>query len=322
MNPKPLPWIALHLDAKAEAIDWIRTLLTELADIPEDSLQVLPYHGSATQADLIWDFTVYLYLKVSQDAQRQAQPIIDRLTPLQRVGLITKMTWQPVADRPATSSQPDRLGRFVLLGKDNFLENLTAEDRVLRLTPTLAFGSGLHPATRLSLQLIDRYTMPGMVGLDLGCGSGILAVAMANLGATVLALDNDPIAIAASRTIVQLNQVGDRVQVQLGSLGLGSQMGHWMGGRVGKDLVEIAPSGQFQIIVANILARIHIALADTFRAALQNQDSAPSCLLTAGYTADYAPEVDRAMANTGFTLADQLQDQEWVAQVYQISDPT
>ncbi|HWQ13160.1 MAG TPA: 50S ribosomal protein L11 methyltransferase, partial [Roseiflexaceae bacterium] len=79
-------------------------------------------------------------------------------------------------------------------------------DIVLRLDPGMAFGTGLHPTTRLCVVLLENYVKPDVRALDLGCGSGILAIAAAHLGARpVLALDTDPIAVTATRENAERN---------------------------------------------------------------------------------------------------------------------
>src|ERR1700712_5240509 len=93
---------------------------------------------------------------------------------------------------------------------------------------TLCFGTGLHPTTQLCVGFIEQYVTPGMPVLDLGCGSGILAIAAARLGATVLALDTDTIAVTATREKVERNDVAGQVSVAEGSLGDGANLDHWL----------------------------------------------------------------------------------------------
>ena len=92
------------------------------------------------------------------------------------------------------------------------------ERLVVRLEPGMAFGTGAHPTTRHCLEFIERDLRPGDNVLDLGCGSGILAIAAARLGAgRVLALDTDPLAVELARLNVQRNAVDGLVKVELGS---------------------------------------------------------------------------------------------------------
>ncbi len=89
----------------------------------------------------------------------------------------------------------------------------------IRLDPGMAFGSGLHPSTRLCLHLLEDYLPPGAAIADIGTGSGILAIAAAKLGAArVLAVDHDPVALEVARANAGQNQVSDKVDVVLGHL--------------------------------------------------------------------------------------------------------
>jgi ribosomal protein L11 methyltransferase len=87
---------------------------------------------------------------------------------------------------------------------------------VVRLDPGMAFGSGEHPTTQLCLAALDRWVRPGATIIDVGTGSGILAVAAARLGAgRVIAVDSDPEAVAVARANVRNNRCASRVTVRL-----------------------------------------------------------------------------------------------------------
>jgi len=116
-------------------------------------------------------------------------------------------------------------------------KKLRAKDKgklVILIDPKMSFGTGHHETTRLSLVLLERYVKPGSRVLDFGCGSGILAIAAAKLGAeTVLALDNDAWAVLNAKENVRKNRVEKKVRVLPG------------------DLTKL-PSKRFDVIVANI----------------------------------------------------------------------
>lgn len=110
---------------------------------------------------------------------------------------------------------------------------------VLVLDPGMAFGTGSHPTTRLCLEWIERTVAPGVSVLDYGCGSGILAIAAAKLGAgEVLGVDIDPQAVTAARNNADINAVSARFADSAISL-----------------------EGSFDVVVANILANPLKALA-------------------------------------------------------------
>jgi ribosomal protein L11 methyltransferase len=199
-------------------------------------------------------------------------------------------------------------------------------DIVLRLDPGMAFGTGLHPTTQLCLAFIEHYVKSGASVLDLGCGSGILAVAAARLGATVLALDTDPIAVEATRENVTRNDVAGRVTVAEGSLGAGATMGHWLSWdtetrRQGDKETDTSPFPPVplssllgvDLIVANIIARVLAALAQDMADALKPGGT----LIASGIIADREQEVVDAFAAARLAPRERRQEGDWVALVYQ-----
>lgn len=242
---------------------------------------------------------------------------------MQRTGLTTELQTSVVEEKPIDleiiNPLVHRIGqRFVVLTDDASYQSEVAEEVILRLKRSLSFGSGLHPATILSLRLLERYIVPGMNVLDLGSGSGILSVAMAKLGASVLALDNDDFAVHATEDAVKLNGVEQQVTFRNGSLGYGSQLGHWMGGNISGQVSTIQPTGTFDLIVANILARIHIALAPDLQRAIRRTKAEGGLLIAAGFTTESEDDVTTALRNVGFAAVDCERLNEWVALAYRL----
>ncbi len=317
-----MPWIELSLNTTHEAIDWVCTLLAETIDINDINIieygePNLPHPVDQDVAHPRWTFTIHLYLPYDTQSRARVEKIVNLLSPLHRTGLATAIQTTVVEERPTDAdglnSRVHRIGkRFIVLTPDAPYQSQKADEVTLRLKTTLSFGSGLHPVTILSLQLLERYIAPGMNVLDLGSGSGILSVAMAKLGANVLALDNDSMAVQATQDAVCRNGVEQQVKVMKGSLGCGSNLGHWMGGDTIDNVPTIQPRKAFDLIVANILARIHIALADDFQRALRQTDAHAGVLITSGFTADHEDDVDTALTEAGFKVVDCEQLDEWV----------
>ena len=160
------------------------------------------------------------------------------------------------------------------------------------LDPGLAFGTGTHPTTAMCLRALDGDLPPGQRVVDYGCGSGILGIAAARLGATaVLGVDNDPQAITASRDNAQRNEVPDAAF------------------RVVLPQDDLVASWQASAdwVVANILAGPLVALAT----ALTSLMVPGGRLLLAGLLVDQAHEVIEAYAPAvALSIADQ--QEEWV----------
>lgn len=122
-------------------------------------------------------------------------------------------------------------------------------ERVVRLDPGLAFGSGTHATTALCLEWLDRQRLDGRTVLDFGCGSGILAIAALVLGAAhATGVDNDPQALTASANNAERNGVSGRLAL-------------W--------LPDDVPAGPFDMVVANILAGTLKALAPRLASAVR-----------------------------------------------------
>jgi ribosomal protein L11 methyltransferase len=172
-----------------------------------------------------------------------------------------------------------------------------AGEVVLRLDPGMAFGTGMHPTTRLCLNTIEELVEPGTRVLDVGTGSGILAIAAARHGAVeVVGVDVDSVAVAAARGNIKLNRLGRTVKVHEGNPDPGGTM---------SDLFF----GQFDLVLANITARTNATLAPYHAASLAPEGR----LVASGILADTADMVIAAFAHAGLTTLGTEQDGDWVA---------
>lgn len=163
---------------------------------------------------------------------------------------------------------------------------------VISLDPGMAFGTGLHPTTRLCLEALEELVRPGDRVLDLGTGSGILAIAAARLGAgTVVALDTDGVAVRAAAANVEANGMSGAITVGQGSLS---------GDAVIYDLVVAN-------IIASVLRDLAVPLAGAVRCG--------GTLLACGIIQEREAEVAAAFADAGLTLRERRTDGDWVALV-------
>lgn len=169
------------------------------------------------------------------------------------------------------------------------------EDVVISLDPGMAFGTGLHPTTRLCLAGIEAWADDDLVGdarvLDVGTGSGILAIAAAWFGASrLLAIDTDEMAIEATAKNAALNGFGEIIDARRGSL-------------------PLPEPRQFHLVVANLIAGVLIDLAPELAAVLWPGGR----LLAGGVFHDREPEVRAAFQSAGLNVIGQRADGEWLA---------
>jgi ribosomal protein L11 methyltransferase len=162
----------------------------------------------------------------------------------------------------------------------------------LYLEPGLAFGSGSHPTTRMCLEWLAHHVAAQQTVLDFGCGSGILAIGAALLGARVIAVDHDNQAILATQENAEFNGVGKHIQTLT--------VEEWA-----RDRSPQAPE-QFDIVVANILAAPIIELAPTFLRSLRRGGS----LVLAGILDHQAADVMKAYPDIAFGPV--VAEEEWV----------
>lgn len=317
-----MTWIELTLHTTHEAIDWVRTSLSSTPYSGE--IRLTPFAGGEEASS--WTYTLQLYLLKTAQAATVLEQIDSHLSSLRRVGLISELQLVivdqvPPGDR-SSNTRVHRIGdRFLILAPDVVFSRTEPNDIPLWLGSSQSFGSGLHPATNLSLRLLERYVQPAMETLDLGSGSGILSVAMAKMGATVLALDNDRTAVTATQDAIYRNHVEAQVTACEGSLGQGSNLGHWMGGNTSGQVETVHPAANFDLIMSNILARINIALAPDFYDALRASQPNGGLLITAGYTTDMEPDLKAALAQAGFQEIDCERQEDWVAHVHRRRSP-
>lgn len=170
---------------------------------------------------------------------------------------------------------------------------------VITLDPGMAFGTGTHESTQLCLEMLEKYVTDGVSLLDVGAGSGILAIGGLLLGAAQAdGCDIDPAAVKMSAANAALNGLEQRICVVSGS-------------------VCDTPRKEYGIITANIVADIIIALLPDIIPRLAEGGR----LITGGIIAEYAEKVAAAAAEAGLCLADRKEKNGWVSLVFSLRAP-
>lgn len=170
-------------------------------------------------------------------------------------------------------------------------------EHVITLDPGAAFGTGGHATTRLCLRALAEHLQPGNRVADVGCGSGILAIAAALLGAShVVATDSDPTALPVARFNAERNRVADRVEI------------------IERDLITLDQE-RFDLIVCNILAPEVIRLAADLPALLVPGGG----FIGSGFISGSIREVKAALTEAGLGVVGAPQEDEWAAVVAKLS---
>ena len=162
------------------------------------------------------------------------------------------------------------------------------DELVVELDPGMAFGTGTHETTRMCIQALERYVSEDATVFDVGCGSGILAIAAAKLGAKLsVGVDLDPVAVESSKENVKYNNLNN-IEILEG------------------NLVEVI-DGKADVVVANILAEIICILTDDVKRVLKDN----GIFITSGIIHDRVDMVCEKLEATGFEVIEKNRDGEW-----------
>ncbi|RAV22148.1 50S ribosomal protein L11 methyltransferase [Paenibacillus contaminans] len=188
------------------------------------------------------------------------------------------------------------------------------EELVIELDPGMAFGTGTHATTALCLQTIERVVRPGDYVIDVGTGSGILAIAAAKLGAKhVLALDLDPVAVSSAKENAILNGLEPQITVAesdlLQALRAGGMVTEESGQAQTQGNEALGVELPVQVVVANILAEVVVMFVDDVYKALAQGGT----YIASGIIEAKRPMVEEALTAAGLTVEERYYELDWVA---------
>jgi ribosomal protein L11 methyltransferase len=298
-------WLELSVDADLEAVEAVSEIIGRVASggtTVEPAFELVD-EGLGARIDPSRPATVRGYVPVgdASAAQARAGQVADALGHLGAFGLrpigelrtrvVHETDW---ADAWKAYFPVMRVGRRIVIRPTWRRHRRSAGDVVLALDPGMAFGTGLHPTTRLCLAglepLADDGRLEGARVFDVGCGSGILAIAALKLGAaSALGVDSDPIAIDATVANARRNGLTRRLEARVGSL----------------------PTGEppADIVLANLIAGVLVPLAGRLRGELRPGGT----LLASGIIGDREDEVRDAFVEAGLAITGRTSEGDWVA---------
>ncbi|MBN1886594.1 MAG: 50S ribosomal protein L11 methyltransferase [Thermoflexales bacterium] len=308
-----MSWLQVSLKVEAELAEAVADVLVRYAPGGVAFEQhALDLAGAEWQPDGPLDplVTVYAYLPPASDWDLNRRQIEEALWHLGQIRPMPAPQFQVVAEEEWAESWKEHfhvthIGRFVI--QPSWRQySPQPQDVVIKLDPGQAFGTGLHPTTQMCLSALNDYVRPGDDVLDLGTGSGILAIAAARLGASrVLALDIDPLAVQAARTNVAANGVEQVVTVEQGSV-------EKIANRQSPIASDQLCSTKFNFALVNILARVIVEL---FEQGLEQVLAPGGSMVLAGLIDTQEEAVYQAVSRAGLQLVQRLQDKDWVGLV-------
>ncbi|MEO8462059.1 MAG: 50S ribosomal protein L11 methyltransferase [Chloroflexota bacterium] len=303
--PTASSWLELAVEADLEAVEAVSEILGRFApggSSVEPAFELVD-EGLGARVDPARPAIVRAYIPAEHAAaaHRAARDAEAALSHLQAFGLrpigelqVRQVNESDWAGAWKVHFPVMRIGRRIVIRPTWRRHRATPGDVVLALDPGMAFGTGLHPTTRLCLTALevaaDRGDLAEARVLDVGCGSGILAIAAARLGArAVLAVDTDPIAVEATAANARRNRLVRRIAAHAGSL----------------------PTGEppCDVVLANLIASVLIVLAGQLRDELRPG----GLLLASGIFSDRELEVADAFRDVGLEVLQRWAEGDWVA---------
>jgi ribosomal protein L11 methyltransferase len=172
----------------------------------------------------------------------------------------------------------------------------TEDDVVVLLDPGMAFGTGTHPTTQAALRLLETLEVAGHSVFDVGTGSGIIAIAAAKLGARkVDGVDIDAVSVRQAQTNIDLNDVRQTVTIWQSAMGPAEH-----------------PHGVYDIVVANIIARVLIDISEQIVSAV----SPAGTLILSGIIDSKEAAVIERYQSFGFEMVERHQIEDWIGHVW------
>jgi ribosomal protein L11 methyltransferase len=302
-------WLEISLTLEGELVEPVADLLSRIApggvaveagQIEEDDLEGHP----------VGHVVVRAYLPQDLDLEERKRRTEEGLWHLGRIRPLPAPVYRAVDEEDWAEAwkahyQPIPIGRRLLI-LPAWIPAQSPDRLPLILDPGMAFGTGAHPTTQMMLAAIEDHLQPGQTVADLGCGSGILSIAAARLGARhALALDIDAQAVESARRNAQRNGLADRIQVETGSLE--------------RLLEEVERGGSaFDLVLANILAPV---LHDMLLRGLGRSVSPGGKLILSGILDHQAEPLAAEASRLGLDPAETRSYGDWRALVFERQSP-
>jgi ribosomal protein L11 methyltransferase len=291
-----LRWLELSIETSGEYAETLAHLFAKHGDgrvIVEQPGGYNPDEGETPPLDA--PVVVRGWLPVDATTQTRKAMIDVGIRLISHLHALPPLQEREVSDEAWNKQDfgPVRIGRRLVIMPPGTEFDRRPDDVIIPLEPGVAFGTGHHPTTRMCLAAVERLVRPGDAVLDVGTGSGILAIAALKLGAgRALCLDIEEPAVAAARENIRRAGVAGKARVEHGSVPS-----------------SLAPDGSFNLTLANISANVITSLAGHLLRTLRPDGR----LVASGVLADRRAEVEEALVRAGGRLVSVEQSGEWLA---------
>ena len=296
-------WYELAIDVHVEAVEPVSELLARYGfneGVAIDEPYVQDGDGDNLEIALDKPFTIRTYIADSDFDPAIIEEIRSALWHLGQMRPISDLRVSTLAEEDWANAWKEHfkvhhIGDRVVVRPPWLEYEPQGDEVVVELDPGMAFGTGLHPSTRLTMLGVEEAIKPGDTVLDVGTGSGILAIAALKLGASHIdAVDVESVAVRATRENAERNGVADRIDVRLGSAGPGEPF-----------------QGTYDVVLANIIARILIELVEGIVGATKPGGT----MVLAGIIQQREADVIAAFEERGATVVNRRQHEDWVSLV-------
>jgi ribosomal protein L11 methyltransferase len=294
-------WLEVALSVDGEAAEAVAELLSRYGyqGVAVEHEGIIPDTWDEDEALPAKRFTVRAYLPFDGRLDETKAQLEQALGYMNMMYPMPQPAYRAVDDADWAEAwkahyHPVRIGKRLIIRPAWIQRPLEPGEVEIALDPGMAFGTGTHPTTQLCLESIEAVMPHGARVLDLGCGSGILAIGAAKLNAAeVWALDIDPVAVDVARENAAQNGVSDRVTAQEGSLAS-----------------VVTSARRFDFVVCNILARVIIQMCGERLGEIVRPGG---IAVFSGIIAEQADAVETALRSTGLEPYARRQMGDWVA---------
>ena len=306
-----MKWAEITIKTTTEAVEAITNILYE-QNVGGVSIEDPKDFKFQKKNDYDWDFVeeeifnsgydgviIKTYITEERDVTEDVNLIKEKIQGLKEFGIdigeaiveLSQVDEEDWANEWKNYYKPTKVGKNVVVKPTWEQYDAQENDLIIELDPGMAFGTGTHETTTMCIQQLENYVKKDSKVFDIGCGSGILAIAAAKLGAKeVVAVDLDEVAVKVSKENIELNNVEDKVVALHG------------------NLTEVIDD-KADIVVANIIADIIKILAKDVATFMKDD----AVFISSGIIHAKVDEVKASLVENGFEIVEVQSLGEWNA---------